>query len=201
MSPSVSVYAVESSDELRMNAKYSPISHRIAVTPPKPTTRPKSSQPADVGSRQRRRERAAQERPVDEMVCVVPPVDGVVEIERVADRVDEKRQDEKNVGCIGISGPPTTSSPDRRHDERCDRVADESPPERLTGKPLKPGKAPKASRRTSESLTARLSQKADRIEPPIFSAALDMRECGRALRGNGRSWIRTTDLRLIRAAL
>ena len=45
MSPSVSVYAVASSDELRMKAKYSPISHRIAVTPPKPTTSPKSSKP------------------------------------------------------------------------------------------------------------------------------------------------------------
>ena len=31
------MYAVASSDELRMKAKYSPISQRIALTPPKPT--------------------------------------------------------------------------------------------------------------------------------------------------------------------
>src|SRR6266511_4990579 len=42
----------------------------------------------------------------------------------------------------------------------------------------RPEKAPKARRRTRESLTATLSQNADRIGGPIFAAALDMRERG-----------------------
>ena len=73
-------------------------------------------------SRQRRSERPAQERPVDEMIGVVPPVDRVVEIERVADGVDEKRQNEENVARVGVRGTPTTSSPDRRNDERREPV-------------------------------------------------------------------------------
>ena len=77
---------------MRMKAKYSPSSHRIAVTPPKPTTREKSSARFDVGAEQRRGDRTAQECPIHEVVRIVPPVDRVVEVECVADRVDEERE-------------------------------------------------------------------------------------------------------------
>jgi hypothetical protein len=173
-----------------------------------------------VGSCQRRRERAAQECPVDEVVGVVPPVDGVVEIERVADRVDEKRQDEEDVAGVGIRGAPTTSSPDRRNDERRDRVANEPPAKGLAGKPFKTRKSPEGQEQNERDLDSDVepegrSHKKGKVSQPrstCASAAQDEPRVGRRKKsswprsgrtfcGYGRSWIRTTDLRLIRAAL
>jgi len=47
-------------------------------------------------------------------------IDRVVEVERVSNRVDEKRQDEEDVGRERIGRTPTTCGPDGRDDECCD---------------------------------------------------------------------------------
>src|SRR5437773_11854666 len=93
------------------------------------------------------------------MIGVVPPVDRVVEIERVADGVDEKRQNEENVARGGVRGTPTTSSPDRRNDERRDRVTNESPAKCFSGEPLKPGESPEGEQKHQSRLDSHVEPK------------------------------------------
>src|SRR6266508_1613464 len=120
----------------------------------------KELRPPDVSAEQRRGDRTAQECPIHEVVRVVPPVDRVVEVECVADRVNEEWEYEERVGQERIGRMPTTLGPDRGHDQSCDRVADEPPAERLPCKALETGEGAKASSSTSETFTARSSKSA-----------------------------------------
>jgi hypothetical protein len=70
------------------------------------------------------------------VVGVVPPVDRVVEIPRVPHGVDEERQHEQNVDRVGIRRTAAAQDPYRRDDERCERVANEPPAERLAREAL-----------------------------------------------------------------
>ena len=114
-----------------------------------------------VSAEQRHGERTAQERPVHEVICVVPPVDGVVKVECVPDRVDQERKYEQHVNHVRVRRTPTTRGPDHRHEESRDRVAHEPPAERFPSKLLEARECAERRRnRSSETFTARSSQNA-----------------------------------------
>ena len=86
----MSVYAVSSSDELRMKVMYSanPLQDRGHSS--EADRQAERFEAADVESDEELAKGRAEQPPVDEVVEVVPPADGVVEVGRVAGNVDEK---------------------------------------------------------------------------------------------------------------
>ena len=74
---------------------------------------------------------ASEQPPVEEVVEVVPPCDAVVEVEGVSRHVDEEGQRDQDVGPVRARLPLSGQPPDGWNDERCQRVREEPPPERL----------------------------------------------------------------------
>src|SRR5207244_2103418 len=102
---------------------------------------PEELWPLHPGAKQGGRHRTGQERPIHEVVGVVPPVDRVVEVERVADRVDEERRHEQDVRGVRVWQTTTADDPDRRHEQSRNRVPDQAPAESLPGKALETGES------------------------------------------------------------
>jgi len=70
--------------------------------------------------------------PVDEVVEVVPGIDRVVQVERVAEHVDEERQPDQDVRHDRELDPPSREQPPGgRHDEQRDGVGQRPAGERL----------------------------------------------------------------------
>jgi hypothetical protein len=66
------------------------------------------------------------------LVRVVPPVDPVVEVQRVPGHIDQERQDEQDVErerVLPAAAPP--EPPHHRHDQRRQRVRERPPRHRL----------------------------------------------------------------------
>src|SRR4029078_12150832 len=102
-----------------MNVQYSTSSQRIAVTAPKPNCQaPRIEAPLGQAHEQLS-EAGNQNCPVDEVVRVVPPADGVGGVEGVARGVDEEREADEDVEDVRIRNPAAAPGepPRHRHDQ------------------------------------------------------------------------------------
>jgi len=73
------------------------------------------------------------------MVEIVPPRDRVVEVEGVADDVDEEGRDEQDVERVRVRPRTSGEPPAERDDDGSERIEDEPPAERLALELVEPG--------------------------------------------------------------